>query len=444
MTKREILADGLLLLTALIWGCAFSVVKNALDSFPPGAIIAMRYLIAAAITGALFHKRLRGLTRGDVARGALVGLALFGAYIVQPIGLQYTTAGKNAFLTTIYVLLVPFGCALLFHQKLQKGNLIAAVLMLVGIGLLSLDGQAGGLNVGDLLTLACGFLFAAHIIAEEQCQKKTNTYALIVLQFAFCGLYAAVYSLTFERGMPMTFSPGSVGGLLYIAVFSTTIGMSLQNIGQSMAPASHAVILLSLESVFGVLFSCLLLGEKVTPQMGVGFAVYMYGMMGSAVNEISSDASGSISMGDAMKTLGLTLSGGQMAIFAVQLFLTIAIGLSVSLILGAMATDTKSVQTLVLPIMMITMIPFFVTMFADVNSLSPIPRIILYIIPFTHTYTAMNNMLFGHMGLVWVGLIYQLVFFAVCMYLAVKIFTTDLLFTMSLPVKSAAKAPKKK
>ena len=72
MTKREILADGLLLLTALIWGCAFSVVKNALDSFPPGAIIAMRYLIAAAITGALFHKRLRGLTRGDVARGALV------------------------------------------------------------------------------------------------------------------------------------------------------------------------------------------------------------------------------------------------------------------------------------------------------------------------------------------------------------------------------------
>ena len=56
----------------------------------------------------------------------------------------------------------------------------------------------------------------------------------------------------------------------------------------------------------------------------------------------------------------------------------------------------------------------------------------------------MNNMLFGHMGLVWGGLIYQLVFFAVCMYLAVKIFTTDLLFTMSLSVKSAAKAPKKK
>lgn len=273
MTKREILADSLLLLTALIWGCAFAVVKNALDSFPPGAIITMRYLIAAAITGILFRRHLKELTRGDVARGALVGLLLFGAYIVQTTGLQYTTAGKNAFLTTVYVLLVPFGCALLFHQKLQKSNLIAAVMMLVGIGLLSLDGQGGGLNPGDILTLICGFLFAGHIIAVEQCQKKTNTYALIVLQFAFCALYAGLYNRIFERGMPLAFTPSSIGGLLYIAVFSTTIGMSLQNIGQSMAPASHAVILLSLESVFGVLFSCLLLGEKVTLQMGVGFAI---------------------------------------------------------------------------------------------------------------------------------------------------------------------------
>ena len=233
----------------------------------------MRYLIAAAITGILFRRHLKKLTRGDVARGALVGLLLFGAYIVQTTGLQYTTAGKNAFLTTVYVLLVPFGCALLFHQKLQKSNLIAAVMMLVGIGLLSLDGQGGGLNPGDILTLICGFLFAGHIIAVEQCQKKTNTYALIVLQFAFCALYAGLYNRIFERGMPLAFTPGSIGGLLYIAVFSTTIGMSLQNIGQSMAPASHAVILLSLESVFGVLFSCLLLGEKVTLQMGVGFAI---------------------------------------------------------------------------------------------------------------------------------------------------------------------------
>ena len=271
--KKELLADGLLLLTALIWGSAFAVVKNTLDSFAPAAIIAMRYTIATALTGIAFRRHLHGLTRADVLRGALVGLLLSAAYIVQTIGLSYTTASKNAFLTAVYVMLVPFFSMALFRQRLRKANFIAAAMMLLGIGLLSLDGESGGLNVGDVLTLLCGALFAGHIIAVERCQRRTDAYALIVLQFGFCALYALVYTLLFERGVPMTFSAGSVGGLLYLAVFSTTIAMSLQNIGQSMAPASHASILLSLESVFGVIFSCLLLGERVTPRMLLGFAV---------------------------------------------------------------------------------------------------------------------------------------------------------------------------
>ena len=284
MTKKELFADGLLLLTALIWGSAFAVVKNTLDSFPPAAIIAMRYAIATLLTAVAFRKHLRGMTRGDVARGAMVGLLLSAAYIVQTIGLQFTTAGKNAFLTTVYVLLVPFGCRVLFGQRLRKANYFAAGLMLAGIGLLSLEGEIGGLNVGDALTLLCGALFAGHIIAVERCQRETDVYALIVLQFGFAALYALVYALLLERGRPLDFNAGSVGGLLYLAIFSTTIAMSLQNIGQSMAPASHSAILLSLESVFGALFSCLLLGEPMTPKILAGFAVIFAALM---VNELA-------------------------------------------------------------------------------------------------------------------------------------------------------------
>ena len=273
MTRRELLADAILFTTALIWGSAFAIVKNTLDSFPPSAIITTRYMIATTLTGIFFRKHLRGLSLADAARGALVGALLCAAYIVQTIGLQYTTAGKNAFLTAIYVLLVPFGCYFLYKQKLRRANFIAAGMMLAGIGLLSLDGEGGGLNMGDGLTMVSGALFAAHIIAVERCQKKTDTYALIVLQFAFCAVYALAYYLLFERGLPLSFTSGSVGGLLYLAVFSTTIAMSMQNIGQSMAPASHASILLSLESVFGVIFSCIILGEVVTAKMAMGFVV---------------------------------------------------------------------------------------------------------------------------------------------------------------------------
>lgn len=273
MTKRELLADGILILTALIWGSGFVVMKNTLDSIPPAAIIAMRYAIAAVLAAVLFHKHLKGLTRGDVMRGAFVGLMLGSAYVVQTIGLSYTTAGKNAFLTTVYVLLVPFGCHALFKQKLDKTNFIAAGMMMLGIGFLSLDGESGGLNIGDILTLCCGVLYAAHIISVDRCQKKTDMYALIVLQFAFAAVTALTYYLLFERDMPLTITRGAVGGLLYLSVVSSMGAMSLQNIGQSMAPASHASILLSLESVFGAAFSCLLLGERLTPKMAAGFVV---------------------------------------------------------------------------------------------------------------------------------------------------------------------------
>ena len=273
MTKREILADAILVLTAFIWGTGFVVMKNTVDSVPPAMIIFIRYTIATALTALMFRRHLTGLTQADVKRGALVGLLLCGAYIVQTIGLSMTTAGKNAFLTTVYVLLVPFGCYAVFKDKLNKRNFIAAALMLAGIGCLSLDGESGGLNLGDLLTLAAGALFAAHIMAVERCQRKTNTYALIVLQFAFSAGFALIYSLIFESGMPVTMEMSTAGGLLYLAVFSTTIAMSLQNIGQSMAPSSHAAILLSLESVFGALASCLVLGERLTGMMIVGFAI---------------------------------------------------------------------------------------------------------------------------------------------------------------------------
>ena len=285
MTRKEWIADGILTLTALIWGTGFVVMKNTLSSVPPAAIIAIRYGIATLLAAVLFRRHLKDIARADVARGALVGLLLALAYIVQTIGLDYTTAGKNAFLTTVYVLLVPFASWLIFRQKLSRSNFIAAGLMLAGIGCLSLDGESGGLNIGDLLTLLCGVFYAAHIMAVERCQRKTNTYALIVLQFEFAAAFAAVYHLLFERGLPMSLHMDTVGSLLYLSVFSTTVAMSLQNIGQSMAPASHASILLSLESVFGALASCIFLGEAVTPRMLLGFAVIFAALVVNSLRE---------------------------------------------------------------------------------------------------------------------------------------------------------------
>ena len=284
MTKNQWIADGLLLAAAIIWGSAFAVVKNTLDSVPPSMMIALRFGIAALISGVILRKHLRGLTRGQVLMGLLVGVLTGLAYIVQTIGLQDTTAGKNAFLTTIYVLLVPFGSAVLFHEKLGARRYVAAVLMLLGIGMnghlglnepgiLSLDGESGGLNRGDVLTLVCGVLYAAQIISVGRCNERMDTYALIVLEFAFAALTGLCWSLATERGMPIQWNMQSIGGILYVAVFSTMLASSCQNIAQKLAPTSHAALLMSLESVFGALSGVIFLGEKLTIRMGLGFLV---------------------------------------------------------------------------------------------------------------------------------------------------------------------------
>ena len=168
--------------------------------------------------------------------------------------------------------------------------------------------------------------------------------------------------------------------------------------------------------------------------MMIGFSSYTKGLTGA----VSSDSSASeavsaiLSPSEAIEQLGLSLTASDYLLIGVQLFLTIMICLAISIILGALVNDSKSAQTILLPIMMLVMIPWLISMFTDVNSLPTAPKFIIYAIPFTHTFNAMPNLMFGNMTLFWAGLAYQLVIFAVVMFFALKLFTSDKILTISL------------
>ncbi len=125
------------------------------------------------------------------------------------------------------------------------------------------------------------------------------------------------------------------------------------------------------------------------------------------------------------------------------MFLTIMICLAVSLILGALVNDSKSAQTVLMPIMVLAMIPYLISLVYDVNMLSPIPRILVNAIPFTHTFSAINNIMFGRMNLFWIGLGYQAVLFVICMFFAVRLFMSDKIFTISLNLTQKKKFKKR-
>ena len=188
--------------------------------------------------------------------------------------------------------------------------------------------------------------------------------------------------------------------------------------------------------------------------MMAGFTSYTAGMMGSMASDIATtipqDAaesakgalSGIMSSGDALKQLGLQLGAADYLLIGIQLFVTIMICLALSIILGALVNDSKSAQTMLLPIVMMVMIPWMITMFTDVSSLPTVAKYVIYAIPFTHTFTAMPNLMFGNNTEFWLGLGYQIIVFAVVMFFALKLFKSDKILTISLNLGQKSKFKK--
>lgn len=161
-------------------------------------------------------------------------------------------------------------------------------------------------------------------------------------------------------------------------------------------------------------------------------AIYMVGMNKMYSGMLENLSGGENSYDEVLKQLGLTLSTSQYVLVGIQMFLTLLIVLSISLMLGVLAKDAKSAQTLTMPILAVTIIPFIVTMLFDVQGLSPVLRYAVYAIPFTHSFAASQNMMFGNTELFTFGLIYQFVFLLICLGLALRIFLSDRIFTMSI------------
>jgi ABC-2 type transport system permease protein len=164
---------------------------------------------------------------------------------------------------------------------------------------------------------------------------------------------------------------------------------------------------------------------------GLNAVVYMFGMskMTESVSKMAGDVDG---LDKILENLGLTLSAGDYVLVGLQMFMTILITLSISLVLGVLAKDIKSTQSYIMPIMIMAMIPYMLSMFVDISTMSPALKYAVYAIPFTHTFMATQNVMFGNFTLFWAGLAYQAVLLIICMTFAVKVFTSDKIFTMTL------------
>ncbi len=254
---------------SVIWGSSFLVVKKSMDSMQPHTLLALRFTIGSILLCIIFMKRLKNLNKEYFLKGGIIGVFLFIAYSLQTIGITDTTPGKNAFLTAIYCVIVPYLYWIIEKKRPDKYNIFAAVLCLTGIGFVSINNDFK-IRFGDAFTLISGFFYAAHMVALSKLTKDKDPVLLTIVQFGYTAVFSWIIALVYED-IPRSWEQNVFFEVFYLAVFATAVALLLQTIGQKYTKPAPASIILSLEAVFGVLFSIIFYKEEVTLKLIFGF-----------------------------------------------------------------------------------------------------------------------------------------------------------------------------
>ena len=270
--KQSTLAKIVLLLTAVLWGSTFTIGKLASEVFSASFIIAFRFLIAGIALLIVAYPQRKQLDRKYWVDGFWMGLTLFASYILQVGGLALDTSpGKSAFLCTTYSVIVPFLYWLVTKERPRSRHVICIFLCLFGVGVLSLSG-GWAMSPGDILTVLSGVPCAVNIVISAIVCRNRNVLLLTTIELWVVTILAWIFVLC-GNSFPAEFPMSAVGGIVYLGLFATALCLYMQSYGLKYAEPAIGGMLLSLESVFGVVFSVLVYRERITLRMLAGFIV---------------------------------------------------------------------------------------------------------------------------------------------------------------------------
>jgi drug/metabolite transporter (DMT)-like permease len=324
MKPRTLRSDGLLLLTAAIWGFAFVAQRAGMEHVGPFTFNAIRFGIGSLVLlpfvlrdrarrarmspGPSASGALRGsgerhgpgdrrplpgsISRGLLTSGLLAGVILFAGATLQQTGLVYTTAGKAGFITGLYVILVPL-LGLLWAHRPGLGGWLGAALAVIGLGLLSLN-EHGSISRGDALVLAGAFAWAAHVLVISRLSPTLPSTTLASFQFAICAGLSLLAALVTEQATRAGIG-GAMVPILYSGLLSVGIAYTLQVVAQRDAPPTHAAIIMSLEAVFAAIGGWVLLHESFSPRDLFGCGLMLAGMVVSQIGRRDPELPGLVS-----------------------------------------------------------------------------------------------------------------------------------------------------
>jgi drug/metabolite transporter (DMT)-like permease len=269
-------ADLSLLLATVLWGSAFAVMRVATQHGSIFYLNGLRFLLAALVL--LPFARLRGsFKRSNLVYYGLAGFSLYVAIGLQQAGLVTTTAGNAGFITSLYVIIVPLSMWLVYKEP-PAPWMGAAVLMAVAGAFLLSTGGTLPVRSGDILILIGSFFWALHVVVVGRVQGRMDALPFAFGQFAVCALLNLLTAPFVERPAS-TDMLALIPAILYTGVVSIALGFTIQAFAQKHTPTNDAALIMSMESVFAVLFGWLFLRENLLPVQIAGCVLILAGVM---------------------------------------------------------------------------------------------------------------------------------------------------------------------
>ncbi|MDA3846081.1 MAG: DMT family transporter [Vallitaleaceae bacterium] len=273
------LADMSLVFVAIVWGAGFIGTQYALDANGSTLLIlAMRFVMAGVILGIIFRKRIMKTSRKDIFYGAIAGLILFLGFYTQTVGQSLTVISNAAFITATNVVMVPFIVWIFTKVKPPTKTFILSFVALLGIGILSISFDSKGLvlGLGDMLVLLSAVLWASHIAYLGIMVKDRDPSVMAFAQLMTAGIISLVLLLILEPESitSMDYSKGLLP-IIYLGLFSTLMCFLIQTTAQKYTSPSKAGIIMSMEGLFGSIFSVMLGLELLTKNLIIGGALVL-------------------------------------------------------------------------------------------------------------------------------------------------------------------------
>lgn len=261
-----------LFLTAMLWGSTFAIGKIAAEVYSASFIIALRFTVACVVLVVVTLPLRKMIDKQYLIDGFWMGITLFLSYILQVVGLTLDTSpGKSAFLCTTYCVMIPFIHWFMTKKKPKMLHLACVFLCLIGIGFLSLHGSLG-MTMGDILTVLSGVPCAMNMVISSVVCRENDKNPLLLTTIELLVVMVCAWICVFASGtMPEKLYMEPTMGIVYLGVVATALCLFLQSYGLKHTEASIGGMIISLESVFGVIFSILIYHEHVTLRMYIGF-----------------------------------------------------------------------------------------------------------------------------------------------------------------------------